>query len=123
MELINKDKTYKIIGAAMEVHSILGSGFLEPVYQEAFEIELQKRSIPFMREKPINIFYKDIKLTKFYIADFICYDEILVEIKALSEFTGSHEAQLLNYLKATKIKTGLLLNFGTPHLQHKRIVY
>jgi GxxExxY protein len=122
MELLNKDKTYKIIGTAMEVHAVLGPGFLEPIYQEAFEIELQKREIPHMAQKPIRIYYKDIELTKLYIADFLCYQDILVEIKALSELNSGHEAQLLNYLKATKIKVGLLINFGTPQLQFKRLV-
>lgn len=122
MELINKDETYNLIGAAMEVHSILGPGFLEPIYQEAFEIELQKRNIPFVREKPIHVYYKDIELTRFYIADFLCYGNILVELKALSDLSGQQDAQLINYLKATKIKVGILLNFGTTKLQYHRLV-
>ena len=121
-EFLYKDETYKIIGAAMEVHKELGCGFLESVYQEAFEIELQKQNIPYEREKLLNIYYKGIKLNKRYSADFVCYDKIVVELKALSALTTDHEAQVLNYLKVTGLKLGLLFNFGSRSLQYKRLI-
>ena len=106
----------------MEVHKELGCGFLESVYQEAFEIELQKQNIPYEREKLLNIYYKGIKLNKRYSADFVCYDKIVVELKALSALTTDHEAQVLNYLKVTGLKLGLLFNFGSRSLQYKRLI-
>ena len=112
-----KDETYDIIGAAIEVHNELGCGFLEAVYQEAFEIELKRRNIPYEREKVINIFYKNEKLEKEYTADFLCYGKIIIELKALNFLNGDHESQLLNYITATNIKVGLLINFGTKSLQ------
>ncbi|MEA3448303.1 MAG: GxxExxY protein [Bacteroidota bacterium] len=118
----NKKETFNIIGAAMEVHKELGSGFLEAVYQEALEIELNSRNIPNDREKRLKIYYKGKKLKKEYVADFICYENIIVELKALSEFTGEHQSQLINYLTATKKKTGLLINFGAKSLEYKRLV-
>jgi GxxExxY protein len=121
--LIYKQEVFKIIGAAMEVHSTLGPGFLEAVYKEALALELQERTITFEQEKLINITYKDIVLQKHYCADFICYDKIILEIKALSGFTSEHEAQLLNYLKATQIKIGLLINFGKKSLDYKRYIF
>lgn len=117
-----RGETYEIIGAAMEVHQQLGNGFLEGVYQEALEIELNSRCIEFEREAPLVILYKDQILNKKYIADFICYGSIIIEIKAVSELCDSHYGQVLNYLKATNMKVGLLLNFGSKSLQHKRIV-
>lgn len=120
--LIYKEEVYKLIGAAMEVHNELGSGFLEAVYQEAYELELQEQGIPFDREKEIEIYYKDLKLDKKYRADFFCYNKIIVEIKALSELTGEHQSQLLNYLKATEEKVGLLINFGAKSIEYKRMV-
>lgn len=120
---MNQDKlTYNIIGAAMEVHKTLGSGFLESVYQEVLEKEFKLRDIPYSREHLIRIKYKGEVLTQYYKADFICYDSVIVELKALSELTSVHESQLLNYLKATGIKKGLLINFGTSSLQTKRRV-
>ncbi len=120
--IIYKDESYKIIGACMEVHTTLGCGFLEPVYQEALEIELGKRKIPFVREEILNIFYKGKMLKKAYVADFICYDKIIIETKAASQLQPEHIAQILNYLKITGFKLGLLVNFGTTSLQYKRIV-
>lgn len=122
MDLIYKTEAYKIIGAAMEVHKELGPGFLEAVYQEALEIELHKQKIPYEREKLMNIFYRGIKLKKRYAADYVCYDKIIVEVKALSALSSDHEAQILNYLKTTSLKLGLLINFGTKSLQYKRLV-
>jgi len=117
-----KEESYKIIGAAMEVHKELGPGFSEPVYQEALEMEFQLQKIPYEREKLLNVFYKNHKLTKRYSADFLCYEKIIIELKALHQTTGDHEAQLLNYLKASQLKLGLLINFGTKSLQFKRLV-
>ncbi len=107
----------------MEVHKELGAGFLESVYQEAFELELQKQGIPYEREALLNIYYKGTKLKKCYSADFICYDKIIVELKALAELSTDHEAQVLNYLKTAKLKLGLLINFGSRSLQYKRLVF
>ena len=120
--LVYKDEAFKIIGAAMEVHKELGCGFLEPVYQEALEAELMMQQIPFEREKEIFITYKGMQLNKSYRADFICYDKIVVELKSVSELNNEHEAQVINYLKATGIKLGLLINFGKKSLDYKRLV-
>ena len=121
-ELILADLTYKIIGACIEVHSQLGCGFLESVYQEALALELKERNIPFEKEKLLEIHYKGNMLSKKYIADFICFDKIIVELKALSKLTSDHEAQILNYLKATGFELGLLVNFGTRKLEYKRMI-
>nr|WP_321410879.1 GxxExxY protein [uncultured Carboxylicivirga sp.] len=121
-ELLFKDEAYKIIGAAMEVHRELKNGFLEPVYQEALAKEFNIQNIPFERESLINIYYKGEILGKYYKADFICYNEIIIELKALSDLTNEHESQLINYLKATNMKLGILINFGKPSLQYKRII-
>ncbi len=120
--LIYKNESYDIIGCCMEVHKELGHGFLEAVYQESLALEFAEQRIPFEREKPIEIEYRGQVLQKNYIADFVCYDKILVELKALSALEGIHTAQVINYLKATGIKLGLLVNFGTESLEYKRIV-
>jgi len=117
-----KDECYRIIGACMAVHRELGHGFLEPVYQEALAIELDYQGIPFVREQELNIKYRGIELSKIYKADFVCYNGIIVELKAIRELSNDHIAQLINYLKATNLKVGLLINFGTSSLQHKRLV-
>jgi GxxExxY protein len=119
--LLYKDESYKIIGACMEVHNTLGCGFLEAVYQEALAIEFEKRGIPYIREAELNIEYKDTVLSKKYNADFICYDKIILEIKALSELISVHQAQVINYLKATKLKLGILVNFGEESLNYIRL--
>ena len=116
-------QTYAIIGAAMEIHRQLGHGFLEAVYQEAAVIEFPLRQIPFEREVSLPIRYKNILLSMHYRADFVCYSEIIVEFKALSRLSNVEEAQLLNYLKATGLKRGLLINFGASSLQYKRLVW
>ena len=121
-DLIYKDEAYEIIGAAMAVHRELGPGFLEAVYQEALEIEFKLRDIPYEREKLLNIDYKGHTLTKYYNADFVCYNKIIVETKAQRELTSIDEAQTYNYLKATGYKLGLLINFGERSLKYKRIV-
>lgn len=112
MSLIYPNESYAIRGAAMRVYNILGSGFLEAVYQEALEIELDKRHIPYEREKELEICYDGIKLGKRYVADFVCYDKIILELKAVKELDDSHRSQLYNYLKATGFKLGFLINFG-----------
>jgi GxxExxY protein len=99
-----------------------GSGFLEAVYQEALGIELVERQIPHEQQKRIGIFYKERVLNKEYIADFLCHGRIVVEIKAIKAITGTEEAQILNYLKATKLPLGLIVNFGAPQLEWKRYV-
>lgn len=121
--MLLKDEVYAVVGAAMEVHSVLGSGFLEAVYQEAFECELSQRQIPFESQVELSIFYKHSVLEERYRADLICYDQIIVELKASSGLTGRDTAQLLNYLKASRMRLGLLFNFGSrSKLEWKRII-
>lgn len=115
-------QTYEIIGAAMKVHSALGSGFLESVYQEALEIEFQEKGIPYEREKCFPITYNNRLLKTFYKADFVCFSTIIVELKALQKLSGHEAAQVINYLKASQLNKALLLNFGTRSLQHQRLV-
>jgi len=121
--MMGDQKTYKIIGAAMEVHRELGCGFLEAVYQEALGREFETQRIPFCSQPVVEIKYKGRPLEKKYQPDFICFGEVIVEIKAISGLTGIDEAQLINYLKVTGLKIGLLLNFGSKSLEHKRFVY
>ncbi len=116
-------RTYAIIGAAIEVHRHLGHGFLEAVYQEALAVEFQLTSVPFRLQVELPIYYKDKALKTFYRADFICFGDVVVELKALRALTGSDDAQVINYLKASRLTTGLLLNFGGPWLEHKRFIY
>jgi GxxExxY protein len=113
-------QTYAIIGAAIEVHRTLGSGFLEAVYHEALAIELAARSVPFKTQVQLALIYKGRVLACHYRADFVCYERVIVEIKALNQISGTEEAQLLNYLKATKLPIGLLINFGATSLQYRR---
>jgi GxxExxY protein len=122
-ELILKEEVYQIVGAAMEVYNQLGCGFLEPVYQQALEIELGQRRIPFESQQEVLICYKGQILEKKYIADFICFRQIIIELKALDGLSGREVAQLLNYMKATGMHVGLLINFGsTVKLEWKRYV-
>lgn len=124
IDLIYKEEVFRIVGAAIEVHSTLGSGFLEAVYQEAFEIELRERKIPFDSQRTIGISYKDKLLRKEYVADVVCFDKIIVELKALDKITHKEESQLINYLKATGFLVGLVINFGSQgKLEWKRFVY
>ncbi len=116
-------QTYAIIGAALEIHRQLGHGFLGAVYQEAAVIEFPLKQVLFEREVALPVKYKSIALPIHYRADFICFSEIIVEFKALSRLSTIEEAQLLNYLKATGLKPGLLINFGTSSLQYKRLVW
>ena len=117
------ERTYKIIGAAMEVHKEMGYGFLEAVYQESLDIEFRNRGIPYKAQPAVNIFYKEKLLEKKYQPDFICFDEVIVEVKALEQLSGTEESQIINYLKATGLKVGLLINFGSKSLEYKRFVY
>ncbi|HNU77676.1 MAG TPA: GxxExxY protein [Prolixibacteraceae bacterium] len=120
--LLYKSESYRIIGAAMTVHRELGSGFLEAVYQEALEIEFGSLKIPYEAQVPLNVTYKGNPLKKQYLADFVCFGKIIVEIKALSGLTAEHEAQVLNYLKASGFKLGLLINFGEESLFFQRLI-
>jgi len=122
-ELLYKDEVYAIIGAAMEVYNHLGPGFGEAIYQEAMELESDARRIPNNPQQDIFIDYKGQKLKKFFTPDLICYENIIVEIKAIDRLTSREEAQLLNYLKATGLPVDLLINFGTDKdLEWKRMV-
>ena len=122
MSLLYKEESYEIIGAAMEVHKQLGNGFLEAVYQEALAIELKNRNIPFKKEYKLEVNYKGHILQKYYLADFVCYDKIIIETKAVKELIGIDESQVINYLKATDMKLGILINFGSHSLEYKRLI-
>ena len=116
-------QTYAIIGAAMEVHRTLGHGFLEGVYWEAMQRECVARGIPFRADVRLHIEYKGQRLESMYRADLICYEAVVVELKAVACLVPSHQAQVINYLKATGLERGLLLNFGAPSLEHKRVIF
>ena len=105
----------------MQVHNELGRGFHENVYQDAFAVELRERKISFLREMKIPVFYRGVELTSYFVADFVCYKNVIVELKALTEWSGKEKAQVLNYLKATGYKRALLINFGKDSLEYERI--
>ncbi|HTG67055.1 MAG TPA: GxxExxY protein [Flavobacterium sp.] len=117
-----KEETYKIIGICMEVHKILGKGHSEKVYGDALEYEFKKNQIPYNREVKFTISYKEIILPSYYFSDFVIFDEIILEIKAIQQLSGSEIKQTLNYLAASKNKLGLLVNFGEDSLKYKRII-
>ena len=121
-KILYKEESFAIVGACMKVHRTLGAGFLEAVYEEALEREFQNLKIPFKRQVKLDLYYGNQKLTKQYRADFICYDEIIVEIKAVSLIPTAFYAQLQNYLKCTNIELGMLINFGTSSLTYKRMI-
>jgi len=120
---LDDPQTYQIIGAAMAVHTELGCGFLEAVYKAALAIELRDRGVPFAREQPLPIPYKGHLLPLTYRVDFVCWDEVIVEAKAADTLTGVDQAQVINYLRASRCRRGLLLNFGARSLEHRRIVW
>jgi GxxExxY protein len=123
MMLVHEDLTYNILGACYAVHSEMGCGFLEAVYQECLAVELAERGIPFVAQKEMKLAYHGRELGAVYVADFVCYDRIVVELKAASALAPGHRAQVMNYLRASKLEVGLLVNFGGhPKLEYERIV-
>jgi GxxExxY protein len=121
-KIIYKDESYAIVGACMKVHRALGPGFLEAVYEEVVEKEFIVQNIPYKRQVRLDLYYEGVLLKKQYRADFVCYDSIIVELKAVTHIPSVFYAQLQNYLKCTNLELGLLINFGTPSLTYKRIV-
>ena len=121
-KILYKKESYKIIGACMKVHRGLGPGFLESVYEEALEQEFKSAEIPFERQVKLNIFYEEKKLKKYFIADFVCYNKIVLEIKSVKYVPVAFYSQLNNYLAATRKELGILVNFGTTSLTYKRII-
>jgi GxxExxY protein len=123
MELIFREEVYQIVGACMEVFKDKGQGFVEPVYQDCLEIELAHQRIPFDAQRSLDLFYRNERLKCSYIPDLVCYNRIIVELKAVKCLTDDHRKQLLNYLKATDLEVGLLVNFGNPNgLEWERMV-
>ena len=123
MGLYREEETFKIIGICMEVHRNLGPGLLEVVYKDALEIEFKANNLPFEREKEFSIEYKGVILPHKFYADFIVNEDIVLEVKAVKEFSGEHTAQVLNYMKLSESEIGLLVNFQNKSLQHKRLVF
>lgn len=122
-KIIFSQESYKIVGACFDVYKNLGCGFLEAVYQECLEIEFTKRKIPFESQREIQLNYKGVILKQTFRADFICFGKIILEIKAVSNLSSEHEAQILNYLNATGLNLGLLINFGHyPKIEYKRFL-
>ena len=121
-KIIYKDESYAIVGACMKVHRALGPGFLEAVYEEVVEKEFIVQNIPYRRQVKLDLYYEGVQLKKYYRADFVCYDSIIVELKAVTQIPSVFYAQLQNYLKCTNMELGMLINFGTPSLTYKRIV-
>jgi GxxExxY protein len=123
MNIVHKLESYEIMGACFEVYKEKGSGFLESVYQECLEMELAGKKIPFTAQRPLALTYKGSPLKSKFTPDFICFNKIIVELKAVSGLIDEHRAQIQNYLRATKLKLGLLVNFGHhPKLEYERVV-
>jgi GxxExxY protein len=122
-DILFKEESYKIIGACFEVHNILGHGFKEAVYKDALELEFNKLGFPFVREKPFTIIYKEQKLKHFFVADFVVYDTIILEIKIGSYIGEPYIKQTLNYLKASGLRLGMVINFGAPSLNYQRVIF
>jgi len=122
-EILFKEESYKIIGACFEVHKILGHGFKEVVYKDALELEFNRLGIPFQREKAFSITYKDQILRHYFVADFIVYNSIILEIKNGSYIGDPYIKQTLNYLKASELRLGIVINFGTPSVEYQRVVF
>lgn len=122
IEILFKEESYKIIGACMEVHKKLGSGFLESVYSEALAMEFARADIPYEKEKKLPVYYEDKPMNKYFRADFVCFNSIIIELKATKFIIDADHRQTMNNVKATKFRLGLLINFGTPSLTYKRIV-
>ena len=122
-KVLYREESYRVVGACFEVYREKGCGFLEPVYQECLEIELRLQAVPFVAQRPLKLDYKGCTLHSRYEPDLICYDKIVVELKAVSVLADEHRAQVQNYLKATGLTLGLLVNFGHyPKAQVERIV-
>ncbi len=122
-KLLYKEEVYKIVGAAIEVHKELGPGFLEAVYQEALQIEFDIQNIPCVSQPKIDLYYKNNRLEKYYVPDFLTYDNIVIEIKSLKAIGRIEEAQIINSIKSCRKKLGLLVNFGELSLNWKRYIY
>jgi len=123
MSLLYEEESYAILGACFEVYKIKGCGFVEPVYQECLAIELEMRNIAFRDRPKLQIEYKGRKLQSTYNPDFVCFDKVIVELKAVSELCDEHRAQVHNYLKSTEMRLGMLINFAShPKLEYERIV-
>lgn len=121
--IVFKEESYRIIGACFEVYKVKGNGFLESVYQECLSIEFENRDVPFVEKTRLRLEYKGRKLKQEYEPDFMCFDQIIVEIKAVKQLTDEHRAQIINYLKSTGKQLGLLVNFGhCPMIEHERFV-
>jgi GxxExxY protein len=120
--LLYPDESYKIMGACFKVYTEMGNGFLESVYQECLELEFSKRKIPVVSQQSLPVMYCGTPLKQYYIADFVCYEKIIVEIKAIAHLKDEHRSQVLNYLNTTGLKLGLLVNFGHyPKVESERI--
>ena len=122
IKILYKEESYKIIGVCMKVHRELGSGFLEAIYEEALKKEFANSKVPFKSQVKLKVFYEGEQLKKYYIADFICYGKIILEIKSVSQVPVVFYAQIKNYLSATKMQLGMLINFGQSSLTYKRII-
>jgi GxxExxY protein len=122
-KILYKDECYAIQGSIFEVYREMGNGFLEPVYQECLEREFSRRGVPFVAQKELTLIYKEQPLKQTYKPDLVCFEKVIVELKAAKEITDEHRAQLFNYLKATQMRLGLLVNFGhSPNVQIERII-